>query len=308
MIALAVLVGAAVLPLAITRRGGRRFQPRVWAALGLVTIAGAAVYTWLSLLLLSASVVAKVVVGQAVAGLCGRVLRGLAPGGPVLAWSAAAVLGASIVAVLVEMYRLRRRRLVLAVPPGIGTHAARDGFALVIVPVAAPLAYSLGGRHPQVVISEGLSSRLDDRELAAVLAHEAVHLRSHHSRWLALAALATSALWFVPWVRRSAAACRVALERWADEEAALEVGREILRRALLRAADVPSAGSSVAALNGADALLERLAMLESAPHHARSAFACEAAAVSLALIAIGGAAATGGMSEMLALLGHLCPI
>lgn len=308
MILLALLAGATVLPLVVSRSSGRRFHPRLWAGFGVVTIVGAALSIWLSLLLLGAPVIVPLVAGQATADLCSRVLHRLEPGGPALAWTAAVVLGGGIMAVLSGVQRLRRHHRAMRIPPEIGTHADRDGFVLVIVPVAAPLAYSLGGWHPQVVISEDLWVRLDDDELAAVLAHEAAHVRSHHSRWLAVATLVTSALWFVPWVGRSAASITVALERWADEEAAREVGRDTLRRALLCAADAMAAGPGVAALNGADSLLERLSMLEAAPRHARCAFAVASGGLTLALSAAGAAAASGGLSEVLAFLGHLCPI
>lgn len=308
MIVLGVLVAALVLPVVLTRRAGRHFRPRSWATLVAASLVGATSYAWLALVLLSAPVLLKVVAGTSLEGICDRALRGLEPGGLALAWCATALLVATTLAVALGLYRSRRRRSPLRVPPEIGTHVDQGDFDLVALPVATSIAYSLGGRRPQVVISDGLRSRLDDEGIAAVLAHEAVHVRSRHDRWLGVATLATATLWFAPWVRRTGDALRVALERWADEEAARAVGRDTLRGALLGAADVAPAGVAVAGLNGADALLERLDMLDVAPRHAPVTFAFAAAAVSIVLAAAGLATAAGGMSEVLALLGRVCPI
>lgn len=308
MIVLAVLLAAALLPGVLTRRGGRHFRPRVWARLVLASLVGTAIYVWLALLLLSAPVLLGAVAGSSLEGICSRALYGLEPAGPALAWSATALVVVTAPIVALGLYRSHRRRAPLRVPPEIGTHVDRGDFDLVILPVTTPLAYSLGGRHPQVVVSEGLRARLEAGELAAVLAHEAVHVGSRHDRWLRWATVTTATLWFAPWVRRAADALRVALERWADEEAALVVGRDTLRRALLSAADVGPLGPAIAGLNGADALCERVVMLEVAPRHSSVSFALFAAGVSVVLTAAALATAAGGMSELLVLFGRLCPI
>ncbi|SRR5216684_4432678 len=55
------------------------------------------------------------------------------------------------------------------------------------------------------------------------------------------------------------------LERWADEDAARQVGRRALRAALLTAAGIEAAPLPAAALSGAGTLAERIAALAAGP-------------------------------------------
>ncbi|MGH9183378.1 MAG: M56 family metallopeptidase [Acidimicrobiales bacterium] len=118
--------------------------------------------------------------------------------------------------------------------PWLGDRRARDGHQVVVLPTAVPVAYGIGGRPGQVVVSEGLLRRLSPDQAEVVVRHEEAHLRRAHPRWFLLAAVADSALGVLPWVRRATAALRVALERWADEDAAgpHPGTRQVLRRAL----------------------------------------------------------------------------
>ena len=50
----------------------------------------------------------------------------------------------------------------------------------VVVDHDLPLAYSVAGRQPVVVVSRGCRQLDDDRQLQAVLVHERAHLRGHH--------------------------------------------------------------------------------------------------------------------------------
>jgi Zn-dependent protease with chaperone function len=181
-----------------------------------------------------------------------RLVAGSGPGAEAAAWLAVALLAASACAVAARALELLRRRRVLRAEPGIGSHEPRPGFDLVTLPGAAVVAYSLGGRRPQVVLSQGLCARLGSDGVAAVLAHEAAHVQARHDRWLLLVALCEAALWFAPWASRASRAVRVALECWADEEAARQVGRKALRGALLGAAGIAPIPWAAPALSGAD--------------------------------------------------------
>jgi Zn-dependent protease with chaperone function len=234
-----------------------------------------------------------------------RLVAGSGPGAEAAAWLAVALLAASACAVAARALELLRGRRVLRAEPGIGSHEPRPGFDLVTLPDAAVVAYSLGGRRPQVVLSQGLCARLGSDGVAAGLAHEAAHVQARHDRWLLLVALCEAALWFAPWASRASRAVRVALECWADEEAARQVGRKALRGALLGAAGIAPIPWAAPALSGADALAERLAMLT--PHQqapaGRSRRSNISALAAMAATALSGA---GGLGVALAILYFLC--
>ena len=309
MTLLVMLAGLAVAALgALSRSGGRHLRPRVWARFGLGCTVGAAAYVWAGLALLSAPVVLGALGSSSLVDACRAVLARLEPGGPALSWAATVLLASCVVLVSGHASRSRATRASSRIEPSLGTHERRVGFELVILPTSVPLAYSVGGSRPQVVVSEGLRRRLGQAQLAAVLAHEAAHVRGHHDRWLDLADLSARALWFVPWAARAADTVRVALERWADEEAAREAGREPLRSALLLAADVVSLDAHVAGLTGADALAERVARLETPPVRSRAGLIAAMSSTLVAVGIVGGVAMAAGTLQVMALISRLCPL
>ncbi|WP_439381209.1 M56 family metallopeptidase [Amycolatopsis lexingtonensis] len=119
------------------------------------------------------------------------------------------------------------------------------------LPEARPIAYSLGGRRPLVVASDGLAARLTARELGAVLAHERAHVRRHHHLLTGWSEVLGRTLGFVPLMRELPVAVRLLVELAADQAAAAQCGPEPLRSALLsiRAVDGPP---RALALAGAD--------------------------------------------------------
>ena len=119
---------------------------------------------------------------------------------------------------------------------------ARPGHGHVLDhPVAA--VYCLPGRaprgRPRVVFTTGALDRLDDGELAAVLAHEHAHLTERHDL-VAMPFLAwmTAFPWF-PGVRRAKTSVAVLLELVADDRA-------------LRVADPAALASALARIGGGD--------------------------------------------------------
>ncbi|MDA8392492.1 MAG: M48 family metalloprotease [Actinomycetota bacterium] len=308
MIALILAAGLVVaVPGALSRHVARRLPPRAWAILALASVVSAGLYVTVGLALLSAPVVLPVLAGSSVAETCRVLLERFEPGGVATAWAATVLLGSAVGAATVRRWRSRRRRATLRVPSYLGVHEQQGGFELVTLPTPTPLAYSLGGPHPQAVISAGLRSRLDGSQIAAVVAHEAAHLRWHHQRWLDAVDLATGLLWFVPWARRSAHSARVALECWADEEAATVTGRDALRSALLLAADVAPTAAHVAALNGADAIAERVTMLDQPSGGSGGIGPATAGLFVLGAVAA-ATGAVGGAPQLATLFSHLCPL
>lgn len=104
---------------------------------------------------------------------------------------------------------------------------------LVITRDEHPTAYTVPAGTGAIVISTGMLRLLSADERRALLAHEAAHLRHHHASYILLAQLAAAAN---PLLRPLARNVRLAVELWADQDAAEEVGdRRIVARALARA-------------------------------------------------------------------------
>jgi beta-lactamase regulating signal transducer with metallopeptidase domain len=105
---------------------------------------------------------------------------------------------------------------------------------LFVIEAESPTAFAVPGRHPHVVVSTGMLDLLDADEQRAMLAHERAHLRHHHHRLIIATEVAAS---LFPPLWLPARRVRYATERWADEDAALEVGdATIVARAIARAA------------------------------------------------------------------------
>ncbi|MGX7677860.1 M48 family metalloprotease [Jatrophihabitans sp. DSM 45814] len=105
---------------------------------------------------------------------------------------------------------------------------------LVLIDDEVPTAYSVGAFRGRIVVSTSMLSALTGPERRVLLSHEAAHLRHHHHLYLQLARLAAVAN---PLLRPTANAIAGAVERWADEDAAAEVGdRKLVACALARAA------------------------------------------------------------------------
>ena len=149
--------------------------------------------------------------------------------------AAVAVLGGiALVAGVVALVRAARRRvrayrtLRRAVAPL--PHQA----GVLVIDSTQPDAYATPAAGGRIVITTAMLDALWPGEDRAVIAHERAHLRFRHSWWLVAADLAAAAN---PLLRPTAAAVSDAVERWADERAAVIVGdRKLVARALARAA------------------------------------------------------------------------
>ena len=150
----------------------------------------------------------------------GSVSNHLVPGGSLTAW----VCTAAIIVLAGRGVRSGRRLRLLRHRARPDEWSARRqsiaGWDVVVLPVSAPLAYSVWGRPPQIVVSEGLRDRCGPDLLQLVVDHELAHLRRRHDRYLALATVVDAMLGWIPGVSRSTLGLRLAVERAADEDAA----------------------------------------------------------------------------------------
>lgn len=113
-------------------------------------------------------------------------------------------------------------------------HPSASDCELTVLPGDRPQAFAVGGRPGQIVVSAGMLRMLNAGERRVLLAHERSHLRHRHHGYIALAGAAQAAL---PFLAPLSGRLRLAVERWADEDAARDVGdRELVARTIARAA------------------------------------------------------------------------
>ena len=232
---LAVLALPGLLPLRPTTG-----QDRARALVGSTLVGLVAFEIGLVLLALPTALDGLVALGLATVEDCPLLPPAL--GGPLVgafAGLVAIVIAARCVYVIRRAHQQTRS---MRAEPWLGSHAGHDGFDLVVLPTDSVLALSVPGRPPQVLVSQGLLDRLEPDEVAAVLRHEAAHVRGRHWRFTLTALLAEQVLSPSPIARPSARALRDALELWADETAVVDASgeRDSLHGALLSVACDPT--------------------------------------------------------------------
>jgi Peptidase family M48 len=143
--------------------------------------------------------------------------------------------------------------------------AGRPHSGLVIADWADPLAIAVPGRPGHVLITTGILKVLHAAERRVMFAHERAHLAHHHHRLVAVTAAAAAVN---PLLVPARDAVAYLVERWADEDAAGEVGdRMLTAQAVARAAlATVEAGSAAAlALHGGPVVQRVRALGEPAP-------------------------------------------
>ncbi len=165
-----------------------------------------------------------------------------------------------------------------------------------------PVAFAEPGAPGRVVVSTGALAALDEPERRALFAHEHAHLRHAHHRLLVLAQASAIALPLLyPLVR----VVRYLLERWADEEAAVEIGsRKVLASAMARFA-LSSPEVSPALGFASLGVVGRVRELVEPPTHRRWK-AVAARCAFLVIFASASLAAMGRLESVVRLLAHLC--
>jgi Zn-dependent protease with chaperone function len=266
LLLVAIGLAAAALP-AMAAPSGRRLWPGHWAKLAVAAFIGGAVATEAGLVAEGAPTVLSAAGVSALAHACERLLQPLVPAGAPLGWFAATAavafpLAGALALLQAHLHRLRVADAVtwLGHPTRVAAHA------VTVVAGERPLALSLGGKDPRIVVSSGLLAVLAVEEVEVVLRHEAAHIAHRHGRLLSLTAALGSALAWFPPARASAAAIRVAVERWADESATAgsAAARARLRLALLQVGGmIPPPAAP--ALSDASTVVERVRGLEGEP-------------------------------------------
>lgn len=170
---------------------------------------------------------------------------------------------------------------------------------LIVIQDDHPDAYALPGNGGRVVVSTAMFQALPADERRVLLAHEHAHLTHRHYLYVQLAELAAAA---DPLLRPVARAVRAAVERWADEIAAADVGdrpltaRALARAGIARAAAARQSSPPAGALHATDgAVTDRVRALLAAPPRRRRGLA--GALLTLTLLIIGAAAQTAHDTE-----------
>ena len=177
---------------------------------------------------------------------------------------------------------------------------------LDVIDTDEPIAYAVPGNKGAVVVSTGMLRALEPPERRVLLAHEQSHLRHGHHRYLAVADIAAAAL---PVLRPLRAQVRFSIERWADEDAAAEVGdrrltaRAITRAALAQADWQPQLSLALASL-GVPGRVE--ALLADAPASPLVAEAAATAGGAALMVSVGSSALQ--LHHLLAFAAHICRV
>jgi len=227
------------------------------------------------------------------AALCDKLLGHLPHGASYLGWIATLVLLSSVVLGGSSYVRSRTQLKRLYVAPHVGAHLVWLGIDVAVLPVSESIAYSRLRPRPQVVVSRGLLESLDGSELELLLRHESVHIQRRDERILVSLTAIEAAFRWLPLVRYSVAATRLALERSADEAAS---GDELSRRqklvsALLKAA-LPAVPGPLPAFSAASSVVERIEAMEGRiiPLPASQGMALMASSAVLRFLGTAGAA------------------
>jgi Zn-dependent protease with chaperone function len=160
----------------------------------------------------------------------------------------------------------QRVRAMAAVRRSCRNLPAADG--LIVVDSDRADAFATPMPAGRIVVTTGLLRALSGVERRALLAHERSHLGHRHGWWVLSADLAAATNPLLWWTAR---AVRHAVERWADEDAAREVGdRALTARTVARVALLIKASREpvVATASGGD-VPERVRALLDAPPRIR---------------------------------------
>ncbi|TQL68884.1 Zn-dependent protease with chaperone function [Nocardioides albertanoniae] len=177
------------------------------------------------------------------------------PGGAFLATLGLATAGVLLGRILWCAFRVslqdrRERRARVAVLDVLGRSDIVPG--VLVLDHEAPYAFCIGGKRHRVVVTSGLLATLDKREIDAVLAHEAAHLRQrHHLALVTCRALFGALAPFFPAFRAAMRHVHLFAELSADDCARRQIGARSLRSALERLAVLPSPTGAMAA-SGSD--------------------------------------------------------
>ena len=189
------------------------------------------------------------------------------------------------IGLLAAMWGLGRElRRVAALARSARQHRSGD---VAIIDHPVPQAMALPGWRGSILVTSGMLHCLRADERHVLLAHERSHVQGRH--WLFRLSCRLGAA-LLPSLRSTVPACDQALERWADEDAAVVVGsRQLVATAIARAALAASERETSPVLMPAiadGAVVQRVeAMLAPAPRSRWGPAAVFALVVTIALSA-----------------------
>jgi Zn-dependent protease with chaperone function len=221
---------------------GRHLNPRLaaWLLTCSAVMLAAATATVLSLLAVAGLIQIPFIAG--LGSLSRQVLRNDDPPSLPVALAAAIALGAAVAAAA-RMTCQRLRALLAAARQARGLPGSGDVVILKDDTVAD--AFTIPGRPGRIVVSTGMLTALHGNEREVLLAHERAHLRSRHHWFIAATQLAAAAN---PLLRPLARTVALAIERWADEDAAEACGnRRLVATTIAKAAIAKSRSARSAA-------------------------------------------------------------
>jgi Zn-dependent protease with chaperone function/uncharacterized membrane protein len=153
---------------------------------------------------------------------------------------------------------------------------------VVMVEAAKPAAYCVAGRPPAIVVTSAARAALDDRQMAAVLAHERAHLAGHHAVIVSTLRALAAAFPRLSLITEGSRQVARLLEMCADDTAA----RRHSNRALLSGLVALTAAAPAEALSAADlAVLARAERLAAPPQVSAKVKARAALASVIAIMA-----------------------
>lgn len=181
--------------------------------------------------------------------LCVRAVRAmLAPVHDGFHWI---LLAGFVVAAIDRLYALRLLDRVMsglsARAPAAGSRfwvaAHRAGVApnrVRVLQYSPNPAFTTGLLHPRIYVAQGLTDALDAEQLAALLAHEAEHMRRRDPLRLSIMRALACTLFWIPALRRLASDLADEAEIQADDAAVACVGEVALASALVTVAEWPA--------------------------------------------------------------------
>jgi len=182
-------------------------------------------------------------------------------------------------------------------------HVRTDGGSpLHIVATDEPIAVTLPGRRPRVLISTGMLACLEQHERPVLYAHELAHAQHRHHRFLLLSDIVASA---VPCLRPLANQVAHACERWADEDAAAAVGdRRLVAVAIARAALALNTPTGAVAGMAAGSVPERVRALLAPRRRWTTLLAWSV--VGALVVAVAALASSVQLHHLVTVSQHLC--
>lgn len=173
--------------------------------------------------------------------------------------ASAIALARSVVAATREARLLRALPLVPVRDPEVERVARESGVGRVYsTPASQPSAFCMGVLRSRVVLTDGLLARLDPEERAAVIWHEAAHVRAHEPLKSLVAGIAARTFFWMPLLGDLLERYLLVKELDADRRSTARTSRSALAGALTEVACQPTPNGAVGLAEFAAARIDRL--------------------------------------------------